>query len=153
MRTYILPILALLLVGAALSQLAPTSVKVFSYDPATGKHALVFLGGVYYDPVEGVFMIPKPVALPAALPAEQIAAGQGIILTRVPGQPTVVSVDTTAFVMVVPAPLKGGKCKPSTPPSNQLVIASAPGYLFVCVADPATAGEFAWMRIPGQFEF
>lgn len=139
-------ILALTLVASAQK---PAAIYVWARDAVTQQHSLVLLGGLLYDPVEQMYVVPT--AAPA--PAEQIAAGQGIILTRVPNQPTVISVETPSFVMVVPAPASGGDCTPSTPPSSQLVIATKPGFLFVCVPNPSVPGKMAWMRMPGQFEF
>ena len=138
-----------LAIGTLAAQPNPTCVKVWGFDAAEN-HKLTLLCGVQYDPIEQMYVIPL-VTPPSG--GEQIAAGQGIILTRVPNQPTVISVETAAFVMVVPAPASGGDCTPSTPPSSQLVIATKPGFLFVCVPNPTVPGKMAWMRMPGQFEF
>lgn len=128
----------------------PAAIYVWARDAVTQQHKLVLLGGLLYDAVEDAYVVPT--AIPPA-PGEQIAAGQGIILTRVPNQPTVISVETAAFVMVVPAPAAGGECKASTPASSQYVFAADASYMYVCVPNSAEPGKWRWGRAPLQFEF
>ena len=138
-----------LVAGSLAAQLSPTCVKVWGFD-AGENHKLTLLCGVKYDPIEQMYVIPL-VTPPSG--GEQIAAGQGIILTRVPNQPTVISVETAAFVMVVPAPAAGGECKASTPASSQYVFAADASYMYVCVPNSAEPGKWRWGRMPLQFDF
>lgn len=131
--------LLFLLTAVSISQ---TGDKVVIWAFVNGKFSLVEVKGLtkygtYYQIPQG----------------ETFTSGEGIMITRSPGQPSTIQVDTMSFYMWVPAPTAPGSCENlSVPLSDQKFLASDSAYLYVCTP-VVTNGQKQkiWGRMPLEF--
>lgn len=139
-------VLALVLLVVLCSALQTTSDKAYIW---------TFSGG-YFKLLEVVGMTRTATgwAMPTATPGDTITYGQGIVLTRVPGQPVVVSIDTGQFYMWVSPPTSPGECRSTQPLSDQKILAHDSKFLYVCApySDGNTKGT-RWGRTPLEFSW
>ena len=105
--------------------------------------------------VTGLIRNGSVLTVPAAQPSETFSAGPGIVLVRVPGQPTQISVETTSFWLRMSAPPGPGACATATPGSDQRAMAELNGFLYVCVPpeDPVAGTTWRWARAPLEFNW
>lgn len=138
-----LAIAAVLVIGLGVSQVSTEKDYIW-----------VLIGNRFtLTEVTGLVRNGNVLTVPPAQVGETYKAGQGIIFTHVPGQPTEISVETPAFWMNVDAPLAPGPCPLSVPASDQRYMAQKGGFLYVCVPYPdSVAGTlWKWGRAPLEF--
>lgn len=114
------------------------------------------LSGGYFRLLEVTGMVRTSMGwtLPSAPTGDVIANGQGIVLTRVPGQPVVVSVATEHFYLRVAPPAAPGDCTPSIPLSGQQVMSHDNKSLYVCVVTEVNGvKQGQWGRTPLEFSW
>lgn len=138
-----------LLVSACLVAAIPapsTTDRLFVYTLTTS--------GFYLQEITGMVRTATGWAVPTATPGDTIARGDGISLTRVPGQPVVVSIDTGQFYMWVSPPTSPGECRSTQPLSDQKILAHDSQFLYVCApySDGNTKGT-RWGRTPLEFSW
>jgi len=134
-------IVALLALGLGVSQTSTEKVYIWTYN--NGRFALSEVTGLVR--VGGALTVPS---------GESVKGGQGIIITRVSGQPVEIAVDTAAFYMWVAAPTAPGECRSSVPISDQKVLANDDAYLYVCAPTVINGMKTTrWGRAPLEFSW
>lgn len=144
-KTYVLLAVLLVLVVALVGTQA-TSDQAYLWTLTNGAMKL--------RKVTGLTRTSEGWAVPTATPGDTITNGQGIALTRIPGQPIVVSVDTPLFYLRVAPPSASGDCTPSIPPSSQQIMSHDATYMYVCVVTESNGVKTGrWGRTPLEFDW